>query len=148
MSYSLSGLDRRKEQDLLLEQREKYSIKDISGFEPNPVTRDAIITRNEASLKLALKSILRTRNGETLNRPDAGATIDNVLFEFIDESHASILESRIRDTINKDAGNYIEVLNVSAIPKPLENGYSIYMTVKFVKKPGEEITVKDFIGII
>lgn len=145
MAYKISELDRQPTLKTLLEKRDKYSVKDLANFVPNPTTRDAIANRNENSIKMALKALLRTRNGERVGRPEIGTTIDDALFEFINNISADSLKTTIKNAIDNQASDFIEILDITVEPKEEQNGYSIYMIIQFKKNPSETITVTDFL---
>lgn len=81
--------------------RKSKTFVDISlSFEPNPITKDITILRNERAINNSIKNLILIAPTEVPFLSDVGSTVRNRLFELFDPSTAVLLEQEIRRSIN------------------------------------------------
>ena len=81
-------------------RREQKEFRDISlTFNPNPVTGDLTILRDERAINNAVKNCILTSVNEVPFSQDFGSIIPELLFEFIDDITGTQIEDEIARTI-------------------------------------------------
>jgi phage baseplate assembly protein W len=110
-------------------------------FSIHPVSNDLGLVTDFEAVRRAIKNLILTNKYERLLDPNIGANIERVLFEPMDGSTATVLQSYIRDTIeNYEPRARLE--DVLVIPDYDNNKYTvtIYFSVTF----SEEIQTVEF----
>jgi len=137
------GLD-RKEYDKLLFPEEKpvytdlhldLKLKTIVNNDVLVQAGDMEVDENINAIRNSIKNIFTTKKGQKIYDPEFGASLDQHLFERVDEFYARL----IGEEILRNVGEYeprIEILKVSVLPIPDDNEYkiSIYYTLLKIKK--------------
>ena len=76
------------------------SFTDISlSFEPNPVTGDLTVLRNERAISNAIRNIILTAPLEVVFNRDFGSTVASYLFDLADDGTAGLLEMEIKRAV-------------------------------------------------
>jgi phage baseplate assembly protein W len=91
---------------------------------PNPKTKDFLLVRDDAAIKLSIKNLLSTAFGERLFQPNIGASLKPMLFEPIDSISTLEIRDRIYSTIVKHEPR-VENVIVDVIALPDENEYRV-----------------------
>ena len=77
------------------------SFTDISlAFEPNPVTGDLTVLRNERAISNAIKNIILTSPLEVVFNRNFGSMVTTYLFDLVDDGTAGLLSIEIKRAIN------------------------------------------------
>jgi len=80
--------------------RESKVFKDISlAFEPNPITGDLTLIKNERAINDAIKNLILTKPGEIPFDPTFGSRVSDYLFELMDEGTAGLMTLEIQRAI-------------------------------------------------
>ncbi len=109
--------------------------KDIDlCFRRNPVTGDIAVKENENAIKQALKNLMLTRPGEKPFSPNVGSTIQDLLFEPLDQFTADRLEIEILSNIAQFDAR-IEVTDVEIRPSMRENGFICRLDFRIFGSP-------------
>ena len=96
----------------------------LDDLTPHPITKDIVRTRNDQSIKQAIKNIVLTNLGERLFQPTIGSEIGGALFEPND----IILEENLKFTIRSAIAFHeprAQVLNVEVFSFSEENRVAI-----------------------
>ena len=113
-------------------QRVSKSFKDLSmSFKFNPLSGDLITLKNENAIARAVRNIVLTTPGEKLFDPDFGSSVNEILFENVDEITAVSIQDEIRNCLN----NYeprVDLVNVDVNPNFDENQFDVKITYKIV----------------
>ncbi len=105
---------------------------DISlSFEPNPITGDITLLKNERAINQALKNIILFSPGEVAFRHDIGSGITEYLFENADAAIAGLIDQEIRRAIGYNEPR-VEVLDVNVEAQPSQYQFSVSITYKIV----------------
>jgi len=108
------------------------AFSDISlAFEPNGVTGDLTILKNERAINNSLRNLIMIAPKEVPFRHDIGSTVSNYLFELIDEGTAGLIYLEIERTIKYNEPR-VELLDLSVEPRLEENGFMVTITYKIV----------------
>jgi len=108
------------------------AFTDISlAFEPNGVTGDLTILKNERAINNSLRNLIMIAPKEVPFRHDIGSTVSNYLFELIDEGTAGLIYLEIERTIKYNEPR-VELLDLIVEPRLEENGFMVTITYKIV----------------
>lgn len=101
------------------------SFKDIDlSFEPNPVTGDLAIIKNEGAIRRSVRNLVETNKFERFFNPTIGSNIGDLLFDFVDIGSAAAVRKEVELAIS----NYeprVENVQVDVEPLPDENSFNI-----------------------
>jgi phage baseplate assembly protein W len=75
--------------------------------------RRLALATDERHVADLVRLVVLTGAGERLHRPDFGAGLGTALFEPLDEAVASIVEMRLRGSLDQALGDQIEVTSVA-----------------------------------
>lgn len=112
-----------------------YKDADFS-FLAHPETKDLLKKTDINSVKQSLKTLLFTRPGERLFRPEVGGNLNDLLFEPIDFITSEAIKAGIINTIENFEPR-VQLDRVDVVPNYDDNEYeiSIYFTVVGVNQP-------------
>ena len=80
--------------------RHNKSFTDISlAFEPNPVTGDLTVLRNERAINNAIRNIILTAPLEVVFNRNFGSTVSTYLFDLADDGTAGLLSMEIKRAV-------------------------------------------------
>ena len=81
--------------------RKKISIyQDFKkNLEISPVSSDLTVHKDEDAVKESIKNLILTDRGERLMQPNIGGNINAMLFENITPAVLTLIEDRVRETI-------------------------------------------------
>lgn len=121
------------------------SFKDISlSFEPNPVTKDLAILKNENAIRRSVRNLVETIPTERFFNSLLGSSIRSSLFELMDVGVVSVLEDQILTTIQNFEPR-VENVRVEIIPLPDTN--TLDVTVIFDIK-GQDFPTQQYSFIL
>ncbi len=105
------------------------SFKDISlSFARHPVTNDVTVLKNEDAIKKAVINLCRTRLTERFFDDTLGTSIEDYMFELVNEDISGPIEEEIK-TLVRNHEPRIELTHVIVDANPDEN--NLYITVKY-----------------
>ena len=87
----------------------------------DPATGGIAVSEYEHDIRQSIQIILRTSRGERVMRPDFGCGIHDLVFEVVDTSTLTRVESSVREAMAKFEAR-IEVLNVFVDPRDAAEG--------------------------
>ena len=112
--------------------RKKDNFVDISlSFEPNAVTGDITLLKNERAINNSVKNIIMTVPTEVPFNSDYGSRVTDYLFETIDEGTAGLLTLEIERAINYNEPR-VELTDVFVQAQPDQNQYACNITYNIV----------------
>ena len=104
------------------------------SFKKNVITSDISKKLGENAIKQSLKSLVLTRNGDRLFRPEVGSNIYSYLFDPVMPETTISIQKSIEDIINKYEPrvlvNYVEV-----VPEIDYNRYTININFSMINDP-------------
>ena len=81
-------------------ERVSRGFKDISmSFEVNPITDDIIGVKNDTAIARSIRNLVLTTPGERFFNEDLGSSVNEVLFDTIDDISAAAIRDEIEQTI-------------------------------------------------
>jgi phage baseplate assembly protein W len=106
------------------------------NLEKSPVSNDLTVFKDEDAVKESIKNLILTNRGERLMQPNLGGDIQAMLFENITPSVITLIEDKIRDTIeiNEPRAELIDVIVSSNIDDNQVN-VRIVFYIKNVEQP-------------
>ena len=108
------------------------AFSDISlAFEPNGVTGDLTILKNERAINNSLRNLVMIAPTEVPFRSDIGSKVSTYLFDLIDEGTAGLLTLEIERTIRYNEPR-VRIQDVIVDPRPDENGFMVTIIYKIV----------------
>jgi|ETNmetMinimDraft_26_1059896.scaffolds.fasta_scaffold116563_2 phage baseplate assembly protein W len=116
-----------------LYQERAYKDLDLS-FKKNIISSDVSKKLGENAIKQSLKTLVLTRNGDRLFRPEVGSNVYSYLFEPIMPETTISIQKAIEDIINKYEPRVL-VSDVEVLPEIDYNRYTINITFSMVNDP-------------
>ena len=116
-----------------LYQERTYKDLDLS-FKKNIISSDVSKKLGENAIKQSLKTLVLTRNGDRLFRPEVGSNVYSYLFEPIMPETTISIQKAIEDIINKYEPRVL-VSDVEVLPEIDYNRYTINITFSMVNDP-------------
>ena len=105
------------------------SFKDISlSFARHPVTNDVTVLKNEDAIKKSVINLCRTRLTERFFDDTLGTSIEDYMFELVNEDISGPIEEEIK-TLVRNHEPRIELTHIIVDANPDEN--NLYITVKY-----------------
>lgn len=106
------------------------------NLEKSPVSNDLTVFKDEDAVKESIKNLILTNRGERLMQPNLGGDIQAMLFENITPSVITLIEDKVRDTIeiNEPRAELIDVIVSSNIDDNQVN-VRIVFYIKNVEQP-------------
>ena len=81
-------------------ERVSRGFKDISmSFEVNPINNDIIGVKNDTAIARSIRNLVLTTPGERFFNPDLGSSVNEVLFDVLDDISGSAIRDEIEQTI-------------------------------------------------
>ena len=113
------------------------TVVDLSAsFEPNPVTKDLTVLKDEAAIKQHIELLLFCDEFSTIGRPFVCAGIKKIINEESSDSKIAEIKSRIKETLRFEPR--VSVENVSVVFEPDTKYVKITITMTFVRT-GKEL---------
>ncbi len=116
-----------------LYQERAYKDLDLS-FKKNIISSDVSKKLGENAIKQSLKTLVLTRNGDRLFRPEVGSNVYSYLFEPIMPETTISIQKAIEDIINKYEPRVL-VSDVEVLHEIDYNRYTINITFSMVNDP-------------
>ena len=106
------------------------------SLERSPVSNDLTVFKDEDAVKESIKNLILTNRGERLMQPTLGGDVQAMLFENITPSVITLIEDKIRDTIeiNEPRAELVDVIVSSNIDDNQVN-VKIVFYIKNVEQP-------------
>ena len=105
---------------------------DVSlAFEPNAVTGDITVLKNERAINNSIKNIVMTIPSEVPFRSDLGSRVTDYLFELIDDGTAGILNNEIKRSIEYNEPR-VKLLSVDVEAQPNLHQFFVNVTYQIV----------------
>jgi phage baseplate assembly protein W len=100
------------------------------------VSNDLTVFKDEDAVKESIKNLILTNRGERLMQPNLGGDIQAMLFENITPSVITLIEDKVRDTIeiNEPRAELVDVIVSSNIDDNQVN-VKIVFYIKNVEQP-------------
>lgn len=94
-------------------------------------SNDILVDYDENAIRNSLRNIFSTRKGQIILNPEFGSSLEQFLFESIDDFNANIIGNTILQNISEFEPR-IEVINIRITPKPDENMYKITLFYRYL----------------
>ena len=112
--------------------RKVKSFIDVSlAFEPNPVTGDLSLLKDERAITNSVKNIILTSPGEKPFDRNFGSKVRDYLFDLVDIGTAGLLKVEIERAIKYNEPR-VEVLEVFVDAQPDQNQFAVRVSYKIV----------------
>ena len=110
-------------------------FKDIKiGFDVNPFTKDVSAVRDDNAIKQAIKNLVLTVPGERPFNTSIGSSVNELLFEPMDELIGDALQDEIASTINKFEPR-VSLINTIIVPNFETGKYGVTIKYRIVGLP-------------
>jgi len=106
-----------------------FTPKSTNPKNTNEVRRDIFKKTDAASVKQSVGNILRTNNFEKPFEPFFGANVTSLLFDLVDDTTSSDIESQIQDALEIYEPR-IAILNLQVSLKPDQNSCFVRLVFK------------------
>ena len=114
-----------------LSKKDKSYVDISLSFEPNPVTGDLTLLKNERAINNAVKNIVMTAPGEVVFNRNFGSTVSTYLFDFIDDGTAGLIDLEIRRSIEYNEPR-VELIDLKVTPRAEQHDFSCRIEYKIV----------------
>ena len=113
-----------------LSKKQKQYVDVSLSFEPNPVTSDITLLKNERAINNSLKNIIMFIPLEVTFERNIGSQVTNYLFDLVDEGTAGLLEVEIKRAIKFCEPRVLVVeVNVHAVPDANQFEVDVYYKI-------------------
>ena len=113
-------------------KRKNKEFVDISlAFEPNPVTNDISVLRNERSINNSLKNLILIAPKEVPFRWDVGSNVSTYLFELSGNSTEVMLTREIERVIEYNEPR-VEIMNINVNLQEDSNDIKVTIVYKII----------------
>lgn len=120
------------------------AYKDITlNFQPNPVTGDLGMLKNERAIQRSVRNLVQTGVNE---RPysDLGSDVTDSLFGFVDDAQGSVIARQIEDVLSAWEPR-IDNIRVEADPRPDRNAFEVHIFYDIV---GEDFQTQSYAFVL
>ena len=108
------------------------NFTDISlAFEPNPITGDLTVLKNERAINNSIKNIILTVPGEVPFDSTMGSQVSDYLFELFDAGTAGLLTLEVERAVKFNEPR-AEIECVVVTPQPDQNQFFVAVRYKIV----------------
>ena len=112
--------------------RNYKNFVDISlAFQPNVLTGDLTVIKNERAINNSIQNLILTIPGEVVFQHDIGSEVTNFLFELPDVGTAGIIQQEIIRTIEYNEPR-VELIEVIVDISPDQNGFVSTVRYKII----------------
>ena len=112
--------------------KKETTFVDISlTFKPNPLTGDLSVIRDSRAIQNSVKNLIMIKPIEVPFNRDVGSTISSLLFEFVDDVTADMIEEEVRRTIAYNEPR-VEIRELRITPMPEVNEFRMYMMYNII----------------
>ena len=112
--------------------RNYKNFVDISlAFQPNVLTGDLTVIKNERAINNSIQNLILTIPGEVVFQHDIGSEVTNFLFELPDVGTAGIIQQEIIRTIEYNEPR-VELIEVIVDISPDRNGFVSTVRYKII----------------
>jgi len=118
-------------QKIELTRKSKQFIDISLSFDPNPITGDLSIIKNERAITQSIKNIILTSPLESIFNRDMGSTIRDLMFELVDEGTAGLIQLEVRRAILYNEPR-VELVDVVVEPRLDQNDFLVVITYRIV----------------
>ena len=125
--------------DMQLSRRTQQYVDISLSFEPNPMTKDITVLKNERAINNSIKNLIMIAPTEVPFRSEVGSIARDSLFELIDGATRAQLEQEVRRTINFNEPR-VELTHVSVSGIEGSNEVRVLVEYNIVGQP-ETFTV-------
>jgi phage baseplate assembly protein W len=113
------------------------------GLGTSPSTgSDLLLDHDEIAIRNSISNIFTTKKGEKLLDPTFGSSLEQYLFEPINETYGKAIGNEILNAIQNNEPR-VEVLNVSVVTDPDHQQYQITVIYRFL-----QIQKQSFLNIL
>ena len=110
-------------------ERVSRGFKDISmSLEVNPINADIIGVKNDTAIARSIRNLVLTTPGERFFNPDLGSSVNEVLFDVIDDISGSAIRDEIEQTIIRFEPR-VKLTDVKVEPNYDDNEFNV--TIKY-----------------
>lgn len=102
------------------------------------ISNDLYVNNDVEAIKNSLRNIFNTRKGQKILNPEFGSSLEQFLFEPINEFYAKVIGDTISDNINQFEPR-VEVLKIQITPQPDQNQYYVILVYRFLEFKNENI---------
>lgn len=114
-----------------LKRKDKTYVDISLAFEPNPITRDLTIIKNERSIHNAIKNIILIKPSEVPFNHDFGSRVSDYLFDVVDLGTAGLLKMEIDRAVRFNEPR-VNLRSVEVDPRPDQNDFMITIRYNIV----------------
>lgn len=117
-------------------------IKNV-GLGTNPSTaKDLIVDNDIVAIKNSIRNILTTKKGEKILAPEFGSSLEQYLFEPINEVYGRMIGQEILTSIENFEPR-VNVTKIKVVPEPDNNQYQVLLIYSFL-----DITKENVLNIL
>ena len=127
-----------------LSKKDKSYVDISLSFEPNPVTGDLSVLRNERAINNSLRNIMMIAPGEVVFQRDIGSSVNEYLFDFVDDGTAGMIMLEIKRAIGFNEPR-VELIDVKVDARPDQHDFMASITYKIVGSE-QEFTVEQILS--
>ena len=113
-------------------ERVSRGFKDISmSLEVNPINADIIGVKNDTAIARSIRNLVLTTPGERFFNPDLGSSVNEVLFDVLDDISGSAIRDEIEQTIIRFEPR-VKLTDVKVKPDYENNEFNVTITYDIV----------------
>ena len=113
-------------------ERVSRGFKDISmSLEVNPINADIIGVKNDTAIARSIRNLVLTTPGERFFNPDLGSSVNEVLFDVLDDISGSAIRDEIEQTIIRFEPR-VKLTDVKVDPDYDNNEFNVTVTYDII----------------
>jgi phage baseplate assembly protein W len=117
-------------------------LKNIRNAPEGKYSGDIQVSNNMAAIQNSIKNIFTTKKGQKIYDPEFGASLEQYLFESVDEFYAKVIGEEILKNLETFEPR-IRVLKIQVTPIPDDNEYRIVLFYEFLQlRKNEMLTLR------
>ena len=114
--------------------KKSRGYKDITlDFQPNPVTGDLNVLKNERAIMRSVRNLVQTKTKERFYN-DLGSDISDLLFGFCDVATGGVIAREVKSLLATYEPR-IDGIIVTADPRPDDNEFELTINYEIVGQP-------------
>jgi len=131
-SENIPRLSQKQNDSVYVDLHLDFSLGKIFGEFNQATTSDIRVDLDYEAIRNSIRNIFNTKKGQKILSPEFGASLDQFLFERVDQFYGNLIGNEILRNLTEFEPR-ITVNKVSVLPIPDDNTYKIWLAYTVIK---------------